>query len=170
LLRSDKKKWIALREINDAWLAPWEATLPANSREPRIDSYAALLRHLNRQARSSSMLPFAMEFKGELIGQVTLGAITFGAMRSANIGYWIDESFTGRGLTTRAVRLLTEHCFTVLQLHRVEISMRPENISSQRVAAKAGFSLEGSRDSYIHIDGKWRDHLTFVRFNPADER
>jgi ribosomal-protein-alanine N-acetyltransferase len=116
------------------------------------------------------MLPFAMEFKGELIGQVTLGAITFGAMRSANIGYWIDESYTGRGLTTRAVQLLTEHCFAVLQLHRVEISMRPQNISSQRVAVKAGYSLEGNRDSYIHIDGKWRDHLTYVKFNPVDER
>ena len=116
------------------------------------------------------MLPFAMEFQGELIGQVTLGAITFGAMRSAHIGYWIDESFTGRGLTSRAVKLLTKHCFTVLQLHRIEINMRPENINSQRVAVKAGFTLEGSRDSYIHIDGAWRDHLTYVRFNPADER
>ena len=35
---------------------------------------------------------------------------------------------------------------------------------------KAGFYFEGSRTSYIHIDGGWRDHLTFVRFNPADER
>jgi ribosomal-protein-alanine N-acetyltransferase len=116
------------------------------------------------------MLPFALEFQGKLVGQVTLGGIVFGAMRSAHIGYWVDESFTGQGLATRAVQILTDHCFSVLQLHRVEISMRPENLASQRVAMKAGFYFEGSRTSYIHIDGGWRDHLTFVRFNPADER
>ncbi|CAB4667798.1 unannotated protein [freshwater metagenome] len=115
------------------------------------------------------MLPFALEYQGELIGQVTLGSITFGAMRSAHIGYWIDQTFTGQGLTTRAVQILADHCFSVLQLHRLEINMRPENLASQRVAIKAGFILEGSRNSYIHIDGGWRDHLTFVRFNPADE-
>ncbi|MSZ86592.1 MAG: GNAT family N-acetyltransferase [Actinobacteria bacterium] len=170
LTRRDKKKWIALRETNDSWLAPWEATLPQNAKEPQINSYAALLRHLNGRARSTAMLPFALEFQGKLVGQVTLGGIVFGAMRSAHIGYWVDESFTGQGLATRAVQILTDHCFSVLQLHRIEISMRPENLASQRVAMKAGFYFEGSRTSYIHIDGGWRDHLTFVRFNPADER
>ena len=44
--------------------------------------------------------------------------------------------------------------------------MRPENEASQKVAKNAGYSLEGSRKNYLHIDGGWRDHLSYVRENP----
>jgi ribosomal-protein-alanine N-acetyltransferase len=34
------------------------------------------------------------------------------------------------------------------------------------VAEKAGYVLEGERPRYLHIDGDWRDHLSFVKENP----
>ena len=87
-------------------------------------------------------------------------------MRGAHIGYWIDQRFANRGYTTRAVKALTNFGFNSLELHRIEIGLRPENGPSKRVAEKAGFSLEGSRLRYLHIDGTWRDHIIFVKENP----
>jgi ribosomal-protein-alanine N-acetyltransferase len=101
------------------------------------------------------------------IGQITLGGISFGAGRMAFIGYWIDQRFSNRGITTRAVKLLTEYGFSELSLHRIEINLRPENEASKRVAEKAGYYFEGTRLRYLHIDGAWRDHLTFVKENSA---
>jgi ribosomal-protein-alanine N-acetyltransferase len=101
-----------------------------------------------------------------LIGQITLGGIIFGAMRGAHIGYWIDQRFSNRGYTTRAVKLLTKFGFNNLKLHRIEINLRPENEASKKVAVKAGYLLEGARNNYLHIAGDWRDHITFVKENP----
>jgi ribosomal-protein-alanine N-acetyltransferase len=98
---------------------------------------------------------------------VTLGGIVFGAMRGAHIGYWIDQKYAGRGLTTRAVIAMTEYGFSELDLHRIEINLRPENAASEKVAQKAGYTYEGIRYRYLHINGDWRDHLTYIKENPA---
>jgi ribosomal-protein-alanine N-acetyltransferase len=54
-------------------------------------------------------------------------------------------------------------------LHRIEINIRPENAPSCRVAEKAGYLLEGTRERYLHIDGQWRDHVSYVKENPTVE-
>ena len=40
--------------------------------------------------------------------------------------------------------------------------VRPENQASQRIPEKLGFRMEGLRPRYLHIDGDWRDHLTYA--------
>jgi ribosomal-protein-alanine N-acetyltransferase len=54
------------------------------------------------------------------------------------------------------------HCFEVLKLHRIEITIRPENLKSLRVVEKLDLRSEGLRPKYLHIDGDWRDHLVFA--------
>jgi ribosomal-protein-alanine N-acetyltransferase len=124
---------------------------------------------LNREMkalRSISLGIFLREGQSEkLIGQITLGGIIFGAMRGAHIGYWIDQRYSARGYTTRAVKLLTNFGFESLKLHRIEINLRPENEASKKVALKAGYILEGARSNYLHIAGDWRNHITFVKEN-----
>ena len=61
-----------------------------------------------------------------------------------------------------SVALVTDHCFTTVGLHRVEVNIRPENAASLRVVEKLGFRPEGLRERYLHINGAWRDHLTFA--------
>ena len=61
-----------------------------------------------------------------------------------------------------AVALATDHCFRGLNLHRVEINIRPENAPSLAVVRKLGFRDEGLRKKFLHIDGKWTDHRTFA--------
>jgi len=94
-------------------------------------------------------------------GQVTVGGITWGSLRSAHIGYWIDRQLAGQGIVPTAVALATDHLFDV-GLHRVEINIRPENAASLRVVEKLGFRPEGSRLRFLHIDGAWRDHQCFA--------
>lgn len=112
-----------------------------------------------RQGRSEN---FIILKSGKPVGFIALGGISYGPARMAFIGYWIVREYANQGIVTKAVSLVTEHAFTDLHLHRIEINVRPENQPSIRVAMKSGFELEGKRSKYLHIDGAWRDHLCFV--------
>ncbi|WP_026531009.1 GNAT family N-acetyltransferase [Haematomicrobium sanguinis] len=160
----DAKEFLEVRRRNSAWLAPWEATSPVAGERPA--TFYDMVRQLNRQAASATALPYILTLRedGEerLIGQVTVSTIMWGSARSASIGYWISEDVAGRGLMPTAVALATDHCFRGLNLHRVEINIRPENAPSLAVVRKLGFRDEGLRKKFLHIDGKWTDHRTFA--------
>ena len=161
LRRRDASAWLALRARNAAWLDPWEATSPERPSGPP-PSFARFVRTLSAQARAGTALPFAMAYRGELVGQLTVSTIVRGSLCSASIGYWISEHVAGRGITPTAVALAVDHCLGPVGLHRVEIAIRPENAASLRLVAKLGLREEGLRERYLHIQGRWRDHRTFA--------
>jgi len=144
---------------NRTWLRKWEATNPVG---PMSFDVRASIRNLQSNARAGFGLPFIIEYRGELAGQLNVSSITYGSLSSATIGYWVSERFAGKGLTPTAVALATDHCFFSVGLHRMEICIRPENEPSLRVTEKLGFRYEGLRRRYIHINGDWRDHFCFA--------
>ena len=159
----DATTWSALRLRNEAWLAPWEPTSaePWGSRHSAA-SWPSALGSLRRLARAGAVLPFMVTYDEELVGQLTVNNVVRGALRSAQIGYWVDRAHAGRGIITTAVALATDHCFGPVGLHRVEVDIRPENAASRRVVAKLGFREEGYLVRYLDIDGAWRDHITYA--------
>ena len=162
----DRASWDRVRTANMAWLRPWEATLPPESQAGPA-TFAGLVRTLTRQAKAGRTLPWLVHYevapgKQQLVGQLTVSGIVSGSASWAQIGYWIDERFAGRGIIPTAVALAVDYCFDVMKLHRIEIAIRPENTKSLRVVAKLGFRPEGLRPRYLHIDGDWRDHLVFA--------
>ncbi len=156
----DAATWREVRARNAEWLRRWEATSPEPARDA-APTYAAMVRRLKAEAREGRTFPFVVTFDGALVGQLTVGGVAWGSLRSANVGYWIDQRVAGRGVMPTAVALATDHCFAI-GLHRVEINIRPENVASRRVVEKLGFRPEGARPAYLHIDGDWRDHLSFA--------
>jgi ribosomal-protein-alanine N-acetyltransferase len=157
----DARAWREVRTRNLDWLQPWDATLPAP--DPFVPStYAGMVRLFNTEARAGRALPFGMFHDRDFIGQVTVGGITWGSLRGGNVGYWIDQAFAGRGLTPRAVAMAMDFCFAEMQLHRIEINIRPENTASLAVVRKLGLRDEGLRPRYLHINGEWRDHRSYA--------
>lgn len=158
--QADRRAWRAVRARNVAWLRPWDATSPDGSLAGP-PSFGSMVRTLNAEGRAGRSMPFVLTYEGRLVGQVTVGGVSWGSLRSAYIGYWIDQAVAGRGLMPTAVAMAADHCFA-FGLHRVEINVRPENLASLRVVEKLGFRPEGLRPRYLHIDGAWRDHLSFA--------
>ena len=102
---------------------------------------------------------------GRIVGQISLGAICYGAMRTGVVGYWVDERCAGRGYAPMAVTLLADWAMfdpSGPQLHRVEIDLLPENERSRKVALKVGASYEGMRKAYMFVNGQWRDHESYA--------
>jgi len=114
---------------------------------------------LRAEARRGRMLPYVIEVDGRFRGQLTIGNVTHGALRSAWIGYWVSDEITGGGVATAALALGVDHCFGPVTLHRVEATVRPENVASRKVLTKVGFREEGLLQRYLDVDGGWRDHF-----------
>ena len=85
----------------------------------------------------------------------------------ANIGYWVRPSHEGRGIATAAVKLLIEFAFKDYGLTRMEIVLQTDNVSSRRVAEKAGATLETIARNRIFSHGKPREAAIYVLF-PED--
>jgi RimJ/RimL family protein N-acetyltransferase len=74
-----------------------------------------------------------------------------------DIGYFLAREARGRGVMTRAVRLLAEWAFQSLPVERIEITIEPANAASRAVAERAGFTFEGVMRSHTLIKGRRRD-------------
>jgi [ribosomal protein S5]-alanine N-acetyltransferase len=161
LTTGDAAAWREVRARNNQWLKRWEATVPpGDTTSP--STFRALVSELHRQARQRRALPFAVTYEGVFVGQLTVTNIVGGSARWAQIGYWIDQRYAGRNIIPTAVALVVDHCLFQLQLHRIEIAIRPENTASLRVVEKLGFTEVGYAPRYLHIDGGWRDHRLFA--------
>ena len=161
LAHRDREAWRGVRARNLAWLGPWDATAPSRSyAQPR--SFASMVRQMRREARAGRQLPFAVDYDGHFVGQLTVSNVVRGSAQYASVGYWIDEAYAGRGIITRAVAMAIDHCFSAVGLHRIEVAIRPENTSSLRVVEKLGIKEIGYAPRYLHIDGDWRDHKLFA--------
>ena len=87
--------------------------------------------------------------------------------RIGEIFYWMIAAGRGRGLTARAVRLVSEWALGSARLARVEISVDPRNAASLAVARAAGFVEEGRLRSAHVFKGERVDTVMFSRL-PTD--
>jgi len=79
---------------------------------------------------------------GQLLGACGLSGYS-AEHRHAMLGYWIRTSQTGRGIATRAARLVCDAGLLDLGLIRIDIEVPTSNVASQRVAEKLGATREG---------------------------
>ena len=144
LTTDDCDEWNEVRWRND-WLKPWESGDPVYGASMSFNEW---VRAMRRNERNGTGVVFAIEHHGRIVGQISLGAICYGAMRTGVVGYWVGERCAGRGYAP--------------QLHRVEIDLLPENERSRKVALKVGASYEGMRKAYMFVNGQWRDHESYA--------
>jgi RimJ/RimL family protein N-acetyltransferase len=81
--------------------------------------------------------------------------------RRGEIGYWVAPSARGRGVATRAVRLLSRWALGDLGLARLALHVHPDNRTSQTVAERAGFTREGVLRSWEERHGERVDTVVF---------
>ena len=127
----DGAQWRAVRARNREWRTLGRKRPRWKRRRP--PTFAAMARALRAEARAGRGLPWVITYQERLIGQLTVGGIAYGSLRSAHMGYWIDENYAGRGIAPTAVALGADYRNVRLRLHRLEINLRPENVASRRV-------------------------------------
>lgn len=86
----------------------------------------------------------------------------------ASVGYWLAPDARGRGLATRAVRLLVDWTFATTDVIRLELYTDVDNERSGRVAIRAGFESEGVRRAWdLDRAGCPVDAAFYIRIRPV---
>lgn len=86
----------------------------------------------------------------------------------AELAYWYHKDFRGKGYAAEAARAVVEYGFTVLNLHRIEATVDPENIPSQKLLEKIGMRKEGLLREYKFCRGlqQYRDRYMYGLIRP----
>ena len=102
----------------------------------------------------------AITLDGAVVGGIGMGVNSHDYR--GRIGYWVAAPIRGRGVCTRALRILARYALNELGLQRVDLITDPDNAASQRVAEKDGFRREGVLRAHLrHPDGRIRDSVMF---------
>ena len=145
----------------DLTVARWFPVIPY----PYTERDAADWLHSEEMARKAGKdISFVMVHAGseEVLGGISLGNID-GLLRTASSGYWLGADARGHGHMAPTVRLVAAWAFDALGLARLEGTVDPENLASQRVAERCGFRREGCLRSstIIRHTGERRDALVY---------
>ncbi len=83
-------------------------------------------------------------------------------------GYWLARGARGRGVTTRALRLIVDWTLATTKVIRLELYTDVDNDRSGRVALRAGFEFEGIRRAWdLDRDGHPINAAFYVRIRPT---
>jgi RimJ/RimL family protein N-acetyltransferase len=139
--------------INDLEIARWIPLIP----HPYTEDDA---REFLRGDVAPAEHRLAITLDGTVVGGIGMGVNSH--KYRGHIGYWVAAPARGRGVCTRALRLLSQHALDGLELQRLELITDPDNVASQRVAEKVGFRREGVLRAHLrHPDGRIRDSVMF---------
>lgn len=122
---------------------------------------------LEHAASGRPLTNFAIEADGEAVGGVGFVPGVDIEGYSAEIGYWLSETMWGRGITTEALVLVTEHVFSERNMLRLFAVPFADNQASRRVLEKAGYECEGIMRAASVKSGERKDQALYARINPA---
>lgn len=125
--------------------------LPGMGELPSLEQTRAELALRGQAWLDGSQLPLAIAVRADsdlpevggwrLVGEVNLLIDT--RIRAAEVGYWLDADFEGRGLATRAVTAALDWAFGPLGLRRIKLFAIAGNERSLALAQRLGFTREG---------------------------
>ena len=107
---------------------------------------------------------WAIEVDGEAAGGIGIVPMSDVERVSAEIGYWLGESFWKRGIVTDALRAVTAEALREFDLLRLFALPFADNAGSIRVLEKAGYALEGRLKQSAIKDGKVKDQLLYAAY------
>lgn len=158
----DFRAWAALRRDSADFLVPWEPSWAADHLSRRAFTNRVYW-SARAEANGTAVPLFLVRREDEvLLGAITLDNIRRGPAQSGVLGYWIGAPFARRGYMREAIGAVVHYAFGTLDLSRIEAACLPENAASRGVLERSGFKYEGVAQSYLQINGRWRNHVLYA--------
>ena len=159
---ADWRQWSKLREASAEFLVKWEPVWSTDHLSRR--AFTNRVYWAQRSEAQGQALPMLLirRADNQLLGAVTLDNIRRGPVQAGTMGYWIGADFARRGYMKEAVQAMVHFSFAQLDLSRIESACLPENVASRGVLEKSGFKYEGVAQSYLQINGRWRNHVLYA--------
>ena len=118
---------------------------------------------LNREKRKNNVeFNFSIIYDGSLVGGI---GIRIDQVRPyiGEIGFFIDESYWGKGIATSAVKRLEAFISSNLKIYRLITIMAKENKASEKAVIKSGFQKEGVLKKALLVEDRWYDCYLYAK-------
>lgn len=134
--------------------------LPAVLKVASLDEATHYLQAMEDGAASGEIFEWYLFSGAALCGSIRVKEID-ASDRKAKIGYFLGRQFEGKGIMTASLRVILRHCYTTLQLNRIELHCAALNIASQAVAQRLGFTHEGVLRQDEWLNGAFVDQYVY---------
>lgn len=105
---------------------------------------------------------FAIEVNQELAGGIEIQLLTENYVNNGELGFWLGEAYWGQGIAKSAIVQITNKVFAETHITRIIAKTFGENIASQNLLLKCGFSKEAEFKDALLKDGKIYDECVFT--------
>lgn len=158
----DFRNWASLRRESQAFLTPWEPVWAPDHLSRK--AFTNRVYWAQRSISNGTAVPLFLIRRDDnmLLGAITLDNIRRGPAQAGTTGYWIGQAFARAGYMREAVQAIVHYAFTTLDISRIESGCLPENTPSRRLLEQCGYKYEGVAQSYLQINGRWRNHVLYA--------
>lgn len=121
------------------------------------------LENANKDWNNGTHFLYAIYLEGQFIGLISAFNVAKEHKR-AEIGYWLDTDYTGKGYMTEAIKLLEEELFNN-DFNRIVICTDVLNTKSAKLPQSLNYTLEGvlRQDLYSEPLARFRDMNIFAK-------
>jgi ribosomal-protein-serine acetyltransferase len=147
-----------LIESNRNYLREW---LPWVDKNISLNDTIGFIEYSQQQYLSKEGLNCVIKLDQKIVGMIGLHRID-GINKITSIGYWIGESFQGKGIITKSCRALVDFCFNSLGLNKIEIECGTANNKSQAIPQRLNFKMAGLKKQAVYLNGRHVDHYLYT--------
>lgn len=119
---------------------------------------------LNTKIQQVPMLNFAIDVEGKAVGGIGLEMRQDVYRKTPLLGYWLGESYWGRGIMPQAIKLITNYAFTELDVICIQACILSKNPNSMRALEKAGYQKQGVLQRSVIKNGQVYDEHIYATF------
>lgn len=153
----DAEAIFKLVDQNRDHLRPW---LPWVDFTLSIDDTKKFIQECQGGFKDKKKADFGIALDGVWVGSMGLHTIK-AESGCGEIGYWLAQEHTGKGIVTKSVEAMIDYGFNKLHLNRIQIQCDEENTASKKIPERLGFKLEGIIRQNHKKNGKYSDGLIY---------
>lgn len=136
---TDSEELLELINSNRSYLREWLGWVDGIK---EVSDTKSFIKDTKEQFASNNGFQVGIWSKKKLIGVIGFLEIDW-KDKKTEIGYWIDHDSQGDGIITKSCEALIDYAFNRLKLNKVEIHCAENNIKSQAIPKRLGFTKEG---------------------------
>ena len=165
LTPTDTENFFHLVDRNRPRLEAFFSNTVARTRT--IEDTADYIVEVVKKIEKKIYLPFFLVNKNDdsPVGFIDLKNIDW-KIPKGELGYFIDEKSSNKGLGTKMLKTFTDHCFEHYGFQKLFLRTHENNFSSRKIVERCGFEVEGVlRNDYKTTSGELLDMLYYGRIS-----
>lgn len=120
-----------------------------------LEDFKEITRELLREQTNRDVyMHIIRDSQGIMVGRINLSVLGKDR-KTAELGYRIGENVTNLGYASEAVKLVLEKAFTTYGFNRIITGTATDNLASQRVLLKNGFTFSRVIENDLQIHNEW---------------